>query len=766
MLNERVGGVVNAAAGLAAVVVVAWTAWWGSRRVVRNRTSGVALEGVRRSGLMGAVRSRWIGMRDDSGRLFGEGKLAQDLALGNELEIFLERSTADGAASSASLIEAWRSAGYGMVLTGEPGSGKSVQLLLLAEKLLNDAELDPRAGVPVIVSLPAWQPSGKRRPSADKDDRPFEQWLVAELHAKFRLPEENSRAWLEQGNLIPILDGLDETPAYHRQLLFDQIVNWVKDKERPPAAWVLSCRDQEYAELDPKYNRVGSRNAFWSIKAVSDKQRTRFLLNAAEGMNADWRPVVDALKCGKAQHLTTVGKGDQGVLATPLGLAIAVEAYQPDGLNDSPTPTELLNPHGDWDRLWTRYVSHRYLLAHRDPDDNAGEIGQPYSFDEARRWLATLASEEIGIGREIDVSHIKPPDQPAAWVNLWSFIKDFDRIGDTFIIYGIFLALLFVAFGALIGWRDWDGAVGFALVSALAVICGWTLKIAGLPKYIEDPRNRQLLEAIKDRQQRRLVGTVRPQEGDGASLRGVERDAAEDDRPGVAGGHVIQRDNRNFRVLIMRSGHQYVALGILFALPGLLILTAGSFELGTALAWLINSLFSAPARLIYWLFGAHIKAEHLRPTAGVNAGVMTGFAVAVMIAGLTWLVYAWAVVVKFINLYRKRNLLDRTTRSRGFVHSRFFWWLDADDPRYLSAEYKRWTGRRVLLRWWCYGSPIGSRKPTGLVPRPKDWDSFLGWAAYRGYLRRVGTEYVWLHETLRIWFRKHLDSEALAALGK
>ena len=412
VLNERVGGVVNAAAGLAAVVVVPLAAWWGSKRISKNRTSGEELEGIRRSGLMDSVRSRWIGMRDDSGRLRGEGKLAQDLALGSELEIFLER-TAGGAASSASLAEAWRSAGYGMVLTGVPGAGKSVQLLLLAEKLLIDAERNPRAGVPVIVSLPAWHPPGKRKASTGEDDRPFEEWLVAELQAKFRLPREKSRTWLEKGDLIPILDGLDETPAYHRQLVFKQIVNWVKDKERPPAAWALGCRDREYVELDPNYNRMGPRSTFWSIKAVSDEQRTRFLLNAAEGMTPAWQPVVDALERGEAPHLTVISESEQGVLATPLGLTIAVEAYQLHALEDSPKPTELLNPQGDWDRLWTRYVSHHYLRAHRDPDD-AAEIRQPYAFDEARRWLATLLSEEIGIGREIDVIRIKPPDKPAA----------------------------------------------------------------------------------------------------------------------------------------------------------------------------------------------------------------------------------------------------------------------------------------------------------------------------------------------------------------
>ena len=57
VLNERVGGVVNAPAALAAVVVVPLTAWWGSKRISNNRTSGAALEGTKRSALIDGVRS-------------------------------------------------------------------------------------------------------------------------------------------------------------------------------------------------------------------------------------------------------------------------------------------------------------------------------------------------------------------------------------------------------------------------------------------------------------------------------------------------------------------------------------------------------------------------------------------------------------------------------------------------------------------------------------------------------------------------------------
>jgi hypothetical protein len=716
LLTEGAGGVVNSAAEAAAALLVIWAGWRGSRHA-RKRTSEVHLEGQRRSALIDMVQARWIGIRDDSGRLRGDGKLAQDLALGNELEIFLERSTADGAANPASLKEAWSNAGHSMVLTGAPGAGKSVQLLLLAEMLLNEAVRDPKAGVPVILGLPAWDPADRRHGRTGKDDCPFEEWLVAELHAKFQMiPEDNTGRWLEDGDLIPILDGLDETSADHRGLLFEQLVKWVKD--RSPAAWALGCREQEYAELDPNYDRIGGRRTFWSVKAVGDEERVRFLRYAEEKVNAAWQPVVDALERGEARNLTSIDGGEQGVLATPLGLTIAVEAYQPDDLNDPGTPTELLDPKGDWDRLWTRYVSHRYLLAHKDPDVAAGDIKHLYSLDEARRWLATLASEEIGIGRDVDVIHIRPPDQPAEWANAWSRVKDLERFTNFLQLYSFYWAILFAAFGTLIGWRSWGGSVAIVIVVSLAVICGFTLKIAGFPKYVESSDEWTSVKDIK-----------------------------------VA----IE--------LMKRRGHQYIALVILCGLPGLLAIAACAPWLGVALVRLINIPYVPFSRLIERIPGVH----HLQPieaTTGASGGFWTAVAVGVFIAGLTWFVYVYANLSRLIMRYRKRDFSARPSRSRHLL-GKYFWWLDSSYRLYLFYErYDRWAGRHILLRWWHYGSPIGSRKPTGLIPHPKEWDNFLDWAAYRGYLRRIDKQYVWLHETLRIWFRKYVDSEALRALGK
>jgi hypothetical protein len=59
--------------------------------------------------------------------------------------------------------------------------------------------------------------------------------------------------------------------------------------------------------------------------------------------------------------------------------------------------------------------------------------------------------------------------------------------------------------------------------------------------------------------------------------------------------------------------------------------------------------------------------------------------------------------------WKRRDLLNRPGRS-GNPLSWYFWWLQGLRP---DTLFDRWVARHVLLRWWCYGTPFGSRTATG-----------------------------------------------------
>jgi len=97
-------------------------------------------------------------------------------------------------------------AGRTLLILGEPGTGKTISLLKLAERLIKRTEQDLSLPIPVIFNLSSW--SIKQESIAN--------WLVEELQDKYQASKALGEKWIEQEELILLLDGLDEVKAEYR----------------------------------------------------------------------------------------------------------------------------------------------------------------------------------------------------------------------------------------------------------------------------------------------------------------------------------------------------------------------------------------------------------------------------------------------------------------------------------------------------------------------------------------------------------------------
>ena len=68
-------------------------------------------------------------------------------------------------------------AGRSLLILGEPGSGKTIALLKLAERFIEKADSDPSLPIPVVFNLSSWVI--KRQP--------ITEWLVVELKQKYQV---------------------------------------------------------------------------------------------------------------------------------------------------------------------------------------------------------------------------------------------------------------------------------------------------------------------------------------------------------------------------------------------------------------------------------------------------------------------------------------------------------------------------------------------------------------------------------------------------
>ena len=132
-----------------------------------------------------------------------------------------------------------------LLILGEPGSGKTTSLLELAAVLINRTKNDPKERIPIVLNLSSWQKK-----------QSLEEWIAAELSAKYRVPKSIARAWLTQNYLVPLLDGLDEVQPVNQPDCVMAINAFIETHN--PSGLVVCSRLMEYHWLPKKLKLNGA----------------------------------------------------------------------------------------------------------------------------------------------------------------------------------------------------------------------------------------------------------------------------------------------------------------------------------------------------------------------------------------------------------------------------------------------------------------------------------------------------------------------------
>jgi DNA polymerase III delta prime subunit len=126
-----------------------------------------------------------------------------------------------------------------LLILGEPGSGKTTMMLELAEDLFARANVNAREPIPVLLNLSSW----------NNPKQSIFDWMLTELRSKYGVRKEVAQRWLEQHQLLPLLDGLDEVNPQFQYACAGALNAWLTGDltHRPPGV-VICCREQEYEE--------------------------------------------------------------------------------------------------------------------------------------------------------------------------------------------------------------------------------------------------------------------------------------------------------------------------------------------------------------------------------------------------------------------------------------------------------------------------------------------------------------------------------------
>jgi DNA polymerase III delta prime subunit len=239
-----------------------------------------------------------------------------------------------------------------LLILGEPGSGKTTLLLELARDLLSRAERDENHPMPVVFNLSSW--AVKRLP--------LSAWLIEELNVKYQVPRPLGKVWVDAGQVLPLLDGLDEVASSFREACIEAINAF--RQEHGLVSIVVCSRSDDYLTLK---QRVLLRSAV-VVQPLTQWQIEAYLESAGE----QFRAVRVAL------HDDPVL---QELMTTPLMLSVLSLTYHGDSGKDIEVSGSL---EARRQRLWEDYV--QAMLQRRGTQPR-------YTLQKATVWLTWLAKQ-------------------------------------------------------------------------------------------------------------------------------------------------------------------------------------------------------------------------------------------------------------------------------------------------------------------------------------------------------------------------------------
>lgn len=209
-----------------------------------------------------------------------------------------------------------------LVVLGEPGAGKSVLAMHFA--LAELAQRKPRGPVVILLSLADWDPRREH----------LHLWLARRISADYPILNDaqaygrNAATRLvEEGLILPVLDGLDEMPAASIPEAIVGVNAAIGDR-----GVIVTCRSREYQSAVRQSRTTLSRAAVIEIEPVGATDAIDFLTGAEPADASLWKPVADELR---SNPNGTFAKA----LSTPLMIATARSVCGPGGADRA----ELLN---------------------------------------------------------------------------------------------------------------------------------------------------------------------------------------------------------------------------------------------------------------------------------------------------------------------------------------------------------------------------------------------------------------------------------------
>jgi len=297
---------------------------------------------------------------------------------------YLEDKSPEILSADLSVLDIFTQMDHALLILGAPGSGKTTLLLELARDTIGRAERQPGQPLPVIFNLASWP--DKRISLVD--------WLVEELNTKYQIPKKIGRDWLENNDLLLLLDGLDEV----QHDLRDDCVQAINQFRLSYGLTQLTvtCRTKEYEALSSSLQVEGTLRLTPQSRDILEKAQLQ--LQGSIRLIPLTSDQIDAYLDAAGPNLAVlrdVLKNDpalQEIAQSPLMLSLMSIAYQDKTAEPLSGPSTHIQPISTGastgehlKNLLEMYVSQAFQRRKQ----------QTYSPAETKHWLKWLSQQMI-----------------------------------------------------------------------------------------------------------------------------------------------------------------------------------------------------------------------------------------------------------------------------------------------------------------------------------------------------------------------------------
>lgn len=293
-----------------------------------------------------------------------------------------------------------------LLILGEPGAGKTTELLTVAQRLVEVAIDNADEPIPILFELASWA-SGT----------PTLTWLGQQLTQNYgvskRLAEPLARRWIQKTQLLLLLDGSDELGHTDQVVCIEMLEKFLSQHPTLPA--IICCRREEYGQGRRQLKQLKGAIYLQPIDAEQIRQYLKAL-----GRDQLWGQVQT-----QAELL--------GLAQSPLCLTMLAAAYQGQSIRDKAV-------------LFDVYIQKQlHNLSHKGVYQPSRGI-VPKQTLHYLTWLARQLSEKEET--EFLIEHLQPD---------WLVSPQQKRI------YKLVVALVFVLFFCLffgLALRSIEGLIG------------------------------------------------------------------------------------------------------------------------------------------------------------------------------------------------------------------------------------------------------------------------------------------------------------------